>query len=123
VLESSSNPLAPARYDASRIQQLGIDPGQARQRLRIQPIVLLTALPDQPYLARIGVGKNSETSPVCSQFLLPSVFFLNLSALCRKGRREDSIFESARDFETKLRAYSLLFHGLPSEKGSNRSNR
>jgi hypothetical protein len=34
-----------------RIQQLRIDPGQ---RLRIQPIVFLSALPDQPHLARIG---------------------------------------------------------------------
>jgi len=37
-----------------RIQQLRIDPGQPRQRLRIQTIVLLAALPDQPHLARIG---------------------------------------------------------------------
>jgi hypothetical protein len=37
-----------------RIQPLGIDPGQPRQRLRIQPIVFLAALPDQPHLARIG---------------------------------------------------------------------
>ncbi len=36
-----------------RIQQLRIDPGQPRQRLRIQPIVFLSALPDQPHLARI----------------------------------------------------------------------
>src|SRR4051812_873182 len=37
-----------------RIQQLGIDPGQPRQGLRIQTIVFLAALPDQPHLARIG---------------------------------------------------------------------
>ncbi len=37
-----------------RIQQLRIDPGQPRQRLRIQPIVFLAALPDQPHLARIS---------------------------------------------------------------------
>src|SRR6478736_1642777 len=36
-----------------RIQQLRIDPGQPRQRLRIQTIVFLAALRDQPYLARI----------------------------------------------------------------------
>ena len=36
-----------------RIQQLRIDPRQPRQRLRIQPIVFLAALPDQPYLARV----------------------------------------------------------------------
>ena len=36
-----------------RTQQLGIDPRQPRQRLRIQPIVFLAALPDQPHLARI----------------------------------------------------------------------
>jgi hypothetical protein len=33
-----------------RTQQLGIDP---RQRLRIQPIIFLAALPDQPHLARV----------------------------------------------------------------------
>jgi hypothetical protein len=37
-----------------RIQQLWIDPRQPRQRLRIQPIVFLAALSDQPHLARIG---------------------------------------------------------------------
>jgi hypothetical protein len=36
-----------------RIQQLGIDPRQSRQGLRIQPIVFLAALPDQPHLAGI----------------------------------------------------------------------
>jgi len=37
-----------------RIQQLGIDPGQPRQCLRIQPVVFLATLPDQSHLARIG---------------------------------------------------------------------
>ena len=37
-----------------RTQQLRIDPRQPRQRLRIQPIVFLPALSDQPHLARIG---------------------------------------------------------------------
>src|SRR5215469_6092234 len=37
-----------------RIQQLGIDPRQPRQGLRIQPIVFLAALPDQSHLAGIG---------------------------------------------------------------------
>jgi len=36
-----------------RIQQLRIDPRQPGQRLRIQSIVFLPALPDQPHLARI----------------------------------------------------------------------
>ncbi len=36
-----------------RIQQLRIDPGQPRQRLRIQAIVFLPALPDQPHLSRV----------------------------------------------------------------------
>jgi hypothetical protein len=34
-----------------RIQQLGIDPGQPRQGLRIQAIVFFAALPDQPWRA------------------------------------------------------------------------
>ena len=37
-----------------RIQQRGIDPGQPRQRLCIQPVIFLPAFPDQPHLARIG---------------------------------------------------------------------
>jgi len=36
-----------------RIQKLRIDPGQPCQRLRIQAIVFLAALSDQPHLARI----------------------------------------------------------------------
>ena len=36
-----------------RTQQLGIDSCQPRQCLRIQPIVFLAALPDQPHLARM----------------------------------------------------------------------
>jgi len=37
-----------------RIQQLGINPRQSRQGLRIQAIIFLAALPDQPHLACIG---------------------------------------------------------------------
>src|SRR5262249_29918887 len=36
-----------------RIQQLGIDSRQPRQRLRIQTIVFFAAFPDQPHLASI----------------------------------------------------------------------
>jgi len=36
-----------------RTQQLGIDPRQPCQRLRIQPIVFLPALSDQPHIARM----------------------------------------------------------------------
>ena len=45
--------LRPHAAVLHRIQQLRIDPGQPRQRLRIQPIVFLAALPDQTHLARI----------------------------------------------------------------------
>jgi hypothetical protein len=38
---------------SDRTQQLRIDPGQPRQRLRIQPIVFPAALADQPHPARI----------------------------------------------------------------------
>jgi hypothetical protein len=37
-----------------RRQQPGNDPRQPRQRLRIQPIVFLPALPDQAHVARMG---------------------------------------------------------------------
>ena len=37
-----------------RIRQLGINPGQPRQGLRIQPIVFLATLANQSHLARIG---------------------------------------------------------------------
>jgi hypothetical protein len=43
-----------------RMQHLGIDPGQPRQGLRIQPIVFLPALPDQPHLARLAVVGEAE---------------------------------------------------------------
>jgi hypothetical protein len=36
-----------------RRQQRGIDPGQPRQGLRIQPVVFLPALPDQAHVARM----------------------------------------------------------------------
>jgi hypothetical protein len=36
-----------------RTQQLGIDPRHSRQCLRVQPIVFLAALSDQPHLARM----------------------------------------------------------------------
>ena len=36
-----------------RTQQLRINPGQPRQRLRIQAIVFASALPDQPYVTRM----------------------------------------------------------------------
>ena len=45
--------LRPRAAMLHRIQQLGIDPGQPRQRLRIQPIVLLAALSNQSHFTRI----------------------------------------------------------------------
>jgi hypothetical protein len=45
VVSEKSKPRPPV--------QLGIDPRQSRQGLRIQAIVFLAALPDQPHMARI----------------------------------------------------------------------
>jgi hypothetical protein len=36
-----------------RTQQLGIDPGQPRQRLRVHAVVSLSTLPDQTHLASL----------------------------------------------------------------------
>ena len=48
-----SQSLRPCPANLGLTQQLRIDPRQPRQRPRIQPIVLLPALPDQPHVARM----------------------------------------------------------------------